>query len=173
MMFKLLEMADKGMSALNKCLVLLGSIALMAAALILTYSVVSRGLFHLANDWQDEAALFCLVGVTFMCSSYVQEKRGHIGISAIEGLLPHKVNQVRATVIDIISCLFFAFFSVKTWDLLVEAWVDGQVTNSTWAPSLWIPYSMMFAGMVLLSFQLFLQIFIRKHVATDVLSRGH
>ena len=130
MMFKLLEMADKGMSALNKCLVLLGSIALMAAALILTYSVVSRGLFHLANDWQDEAALFCLVGVTFMCSSYVQEKRGHIGISAIEGLLPHKVNQVRATVIDIISCLFFAFFSVKTWDLLVEAWVDGQVTNS-------------------------------------------
>ena len=36
---------------------------------------------------QDEAALFCLVGVTFLCSSYVQEKRGHIGISAIEGLL--------------------------------------------------------------------------------------
>ena len=172
-MFKPLEMADKGMSALNKCLVLLGSIALMAAALILSYSVISRGLFHAANDWQDEAALFCLVGVTFMCSSYVQEKRGHIGISAIEGLLPHKVNRVRATVIDIISCLFFVFFSMKTWDLLVEAWVDGQVTNSTWAPSLWIPYSMMFAGMVLLSIQLFLQIFVRKHVATDVLSRGH
>ena len=172
-MFKPLEMADKGMSALNKCLVLLGSIALMAAALILSYSVISRGLFHAANDWQDEAALFCLVGVTFLCSSYVQEKRGHIGISAIEGLLPHKVNQVRATVIDIISCLFFVFFSMKTWDLLVEAWVDGQVTNSTWAPSLWIPYSMMFAGMVLLSIQLFLQIFVRKHVATDVLSRGH
>ena len=172
-MYKLFEMADKGMSALNKCLVLLGSIALMAAALILSYSVISRGLFHAANDWQDEAALFCLVGVTFMCSSYVQEKRGHIGISAIEGLLPHKVNRVRATVIDIISCLFFVFFSMKTWDLLVEAWVDGQVTNSTWAPSLWIPYSMMFAGMVLLSIQLFLQIFVRKHVATDVLSRGH
>ena len=108
-----------------------------------------------------------------MCSSYVQEKRGHIGISAIEGLLPHKVNRIRATVIDIISCLFFAFFSVKTWDLLVEAWVDGQVTISTWAPSLWIPYAMMFADMALLSFQLFLQIFVRKHVATDVLSRGH
>ena len=31
MMFKLLEMADKGMSALNKCLVLLGSIAFAKA----------------------------------------------------------------------------------------------------------------------------------------------
>jgi TRAP-type C4-dicarboxylate transport system permease small subunit len=172
-MFKILEAADRLMSALNRILVLLGSFALMAAALILSYSVMSRGLFHAANDWQDEAALFCLVGVTFLCSSYVQEKRGHIGISAIEGLLPHPVNKVRAVVIDIISCLFFAFFSAKTWDLLHEAWVDGQVTNSTWAPPLWIPYSMMFVGMVLLTIQLFLQIFIHKAVTSDEVRGGH
>jgi len=172
-MMSILVSADRLMSAVNKFLVVLGSIALMAAALILSYSVMSRGLFHAANDWQDEAALFCLVGVTFLCSSYVQEKRGHIGISAIEGLLPHTVNKVRGIVIDIISCLFFAFFSIKTWDLLHEAWVDGQVTNSTWAPPLWIPYSMMFTGMMLLTFQLFLQIFIRKAVVSDVVSGGH
>ena len=145
----------------------------MVSALILSYSVLSRGLFHAANDWQDEAALFCLVGVTFLCSSYVQEKRGHIGISAIEGLLPHPVNQVRGVIIDVISCLFFGFFSIKTWHLLVEAWVDGQVTNSTWAPSLWIPYSMMFAGMCLLTFQIFLQIFVRKPVVSDLVGGGH
>jgi len=103
----------------------------------------------------------------------VQEKRGHIGISAIEGLLPHPVNQVRGVIIDVISCLFFGFFSIKTWDLLVEAWVDGQVTNSTWAPSLWIPYSMMFAGMCLLTFQIFLQIFVRKPVVSDLVGGGH
>jgi TRAP-type C4-dicarboxylate transport system permease small subunit len=172
-MFKVLEVADRAMSALNRILVLLGSFALMAAALILSYSVMSRGIFHAANDWQDEAALFCLVGVTFLCSSYVQEKRGHIGISAIEGLLPHPVNKVRAVIIDVISCLFFAFFSAKTWDLLHEAWVDGQVTNSTWAPPLWIPYSMMFVGMVLLTVQLFLQIFIHKAITSNEVRGGH
>jgi TRAP-type C4-dicarboxylate transport system permease small subunit len=172
-MMKVLEAANRVMMAVNRGLVWLGSIALMAAALILSYSVMSRGIFHAANDWQDEAALFCLVGVTFLCSSYVQEKRGHIGISAIEGLLPHPVNKVRAVIIDIISCLFFAFFSVKTWDLLHEAWVDGQVTNSTWAPSLWVPYSMMFVGMALLTIQLFLQIFIRKVDAPDEIRLGH
>jgi TRAP-type C4-dicarboxylate transport system permease small subunit len=51
--------------------------------------------------------------------------------------------------------------------------VDGQVTNSTWAPSLWVPYSMMFIGMVLLTIQLFLQIFIRKQIASDVVRGGH
>jgi len=170
---KLFTLLDRWMSVLNKFLMLLGSVALMVSALILSYSVLSRGLFHAANDWQDEAALFCLVGVTFLCSSYVQEKRGHIGISAIEGLLPHPVNQVRGVIIDVISCLFFGFFSIKTWDLLVEAWVDGQVTNSTWAPSLWIPYSMMFAGMCLLTFQIFLQIFVRKPVVSDLVGGGH
>jgi len=32
---------------------------------------------------------------------------------------------------------------------------------------------MMFAGMALLTFQLFLQIFIRKTITTDVVSGGH
>ena len=111
----------------------------------------------------------CHFHVQFLCAG----KRGHIGISAIEGLLPHPVNRVRVVVIDIISFLFFAFFATKTWDLLVEAWVDGQVTNSTWAPSLWIPYAMMFTGMVLLTIQLFIQIFIRKQAASDAIRGGH
>jgi len=38
---------------------------------------------------------------------------------------------------------------------------------------LWIPYSMMFTGMMLLTFQLFLQIFIRKAAAPDVVTGGH
>ena len=172
-MMTLIRKADKFMSALNRVIIFFGSIALMAAAVILSYSVISRGIFHEANDWQDEAALFCLVGVTFLCSSYVQERRGHIGISAIESLLPHGVNRVRAVVIDIISCLFFVFFSIKAWDLTKEAWIDGQVTNSTWAPSLWIPYSMMFMGTALLAFQIFLQIFVRKTVEHDLVSGGH
>ena len=172
-MLTFVRRADQLMSAVNRVLVLLGSIALMAAALILSYSVISRGIFHSANDWQDEAALFCLVGVTFLCSSYVQERRGHIGISAIESLLPQGVNRVRAILIDIISCLFFIFFSIKAWDLTKEAWVDGQVTNSTWAPSLWIPYSMMFMGTALLAFQIFLQIFVRKTHDRDIASGGH
>ena len=58
-------------------------IALVVASFILTFSVVSRYLFKMATDWQDEAAVFCIVGTVFLCGAYVQAGRGHIGIEAI------------------------------------------------------------------------------------------
>jgi len=161
---------ERVFSGLNKLLIILGSVSLLAAAVILSYSVIARGVFHLATEWQDEAAMFCLVGTTFLCAAYVQEKRGHIGISAIEGLLPHPVNKVRKFVIDVISFLFFLFFSFKTWDLLHDAWVDHQVSASTWGPPLWVPYSLMFLGMALLAIEILLQILAPKSIA---ITRSH
>jgi len=142
---------------LNKVVLLLGSIALAAAALILSYSVVSRALFNVPTDWQDEAAVFCLVGVTFLCSAYVQDKRGHIGISAIANSLPRGIEKLRLFSIDFFSLLFCGFFSWKSWTLWHEAWVDGYVTSSSWGPPLSIPYGMMALGMSLLSLQLLIQ----------------
>src|SRR5439155_586775 len=50
----------------NRIIVILAGIALVAACLILSYSVLGRALFKSPNYWQDEAAVFLLVGATFM-----------------------------------------------------------------------------------------------------------
>ncbi|MBU3605290.1 MULTISPECIES: TRAP transporter small permease [unclassified Polynucleobacter] len=158
-MTQLLQATDRFMSGLNKLMVLFGSLALVAASVILSYSVASRAFFGATTDWQDEAAVFCLVGATFLCGAYVQEIRGHVGISAISTMLPRSINRVRILLIDIASCAFCAFFAWKSWALFHEAWIDGQVTSSSWAPPLWIPYIMMSIGMSLLAFQILLQAF--------------
>jgi len=132
--------------------------ALVLTALILTYSVVSRYFFKVPTDWQDEASVFMLVGVTFFCTAYVQSYRGHIGIEALSSLLPARVNAVRLFFVDLISCAFCAFFSWKSWTLFHEAWVDGQTTSSTFAPPLWIPYAMMAMGMSILTLQILVQV---------------
>jgi TRAP-type C4-dicarboxylate transport system permease small subunit len=142
---------------LNRALLLLSMIALVLTAVVLTYSVVSRYFFHAPTDWQDEASVFMLVGVTFFCTAFVQSHRGHIGIEAVASLLPRSVNAARLLFVDVVSALFCAFFSWKSWALFHEAWVDGQTTSSTFAPPLWIPYSMMAAGMTLLTLQIVLQ----------------
>jgi TRAP-type C4-dicarboxylate transport system permease small subunit len=78
----------------NRATLVVGMTALVAASFILTYSVVSRYLFKAATDWQDEAAVFCIVG-TVSSAALVQAGRGHIGIEAISSLLSPAVNRIR------------------------------------------------------------------------------
>ena len=151
---------------LNQAMVTLGMFALLVASVVLTSSVVSRYVMKASTDWQDEAAVFCLVGATFLCGAFVQSLRGHVGIEAIAGLLPSSLNRLRLMLVDLLSVLFCAFFAWKSWTLFHEAWVDKQTTSSSWAPPLWIPYALMAAGMTLLSLQLLIQLSARLNALT-------
>jgi TRAP-type C4-dicarboxylate transport system permease small subunit len=151
---------ERALAFCNWIIVILAGIALVAASAILSYSVLSRALFHSPNYWQDEAAVFLLVGATFLTAAYVQGQRGHIGIEAFVGLLSPLANRIRLWLVDVASLVFCAFFSWKSWTLAHEAWVDGQVTNSMWSAPLAIPYFLMAAGMTLLCVQILLQIMI-------------
>jgi TRAP-type C4-dicarboxylate transport system permease small subunit len=151
---------ERALALCNGIIVILAAIALVAASAILSYSVLGRALFHSPNYWQDEAAVFLLVGATFMTAAYVQGQRGHIGIEAFIGLLSPRVNRMRLWLVDLASLTFCAFFSWKSWTLAHEAWVDGQVTNSMWSAPLAIPYVLMASGMTLLCLQLLLQLMI-------------
>ncbi len=150
--------AERALAFLNLWIVRTGGVALLAAALILTYSVASRYFFKATTDWQDEAAVFCIVGAVFTASAYVQSYRGHIGIELLATFLSPRANQVRAVVVDVASCVFCAFFAWKSWTLWHEAYVDKQTTTSAWGPPLWIPYGLMAFGISLLAVQIALQV---------------
>jgi len=151
---------ERALALCNRVIVVVSSLALILACLILSYSVLTRSLFKSATYWQDEAAVFLLVGATFLTAAFVQSQRGHIGIEAFVGVLSPTMNRIRLTLVDIASFAFCAFFSWKSWTLAHEAWVDGQVSNSMWSPPLAIPYVLMAAGMTLLCVQILLQILV-------------
>jgi TRAP-type C4-dicarboxylate transport system permease small subunit len=145
---------------LNSIVLAVSMVALLAACLVLTLSVVLRYFLKVPTDWQDEVSVFLLVGAIFMCAAFVQGERGHIGISALEGFLPPLVNRIRLLLCDFASFAFCTFFTYKTWSMLHEAVVEGQTSSSSWGPPLWIPYGLMAAGMTLLCLQLLLQILV-------------
>jgi TRAP-type C4-dicarboxylate transport system permease small subunit len=152
----------RALAAANRVMVGFGMVALLAASLVLTSSVVTRYLFKASTDWQDETAVFLLVGATFLCGAFVQSIRGHVGIEAVSTLLSRRADALRRIGVDVLCLAFCAMFAWKSWTLLHEAWVDKQTTSSSWAPPLWIPYSLMTIGMTLLALQLVL------HVAASV-----
>jgi TRAP-type C4-dicarboxylate transport system permease small subunit len=152
------SLPDRVLAIINNYVVIASSVALVVASLVLTYSVVTRYFLKYSTDWQDETAVFLIVGAIFMSSAAIQARRGHVAIEAIVGLLPDRVNCVRVFLVDAAGFLFCSFFSWKSWTLLHEAVVENFHSGSTWGPPLWIPYSLMAVGVTLLSLQLLLQI---------------
>ena len=153
----LIALIDRAMRVLNKLVMVPCMLAVFAAACILTYSVAARYFFKIPTDWQDEMAIFLLIGATFFSGAHVQSLRGHVGVEAVAGLLSKRANRLRMLFVDGVSFLFCAFFAWKSWSLFTEALHEGHSTTSTWGPSLWIPYSLMAAGMSLLAAQLLLE----------------
>ena len=149
---------DAAMARLNQGLLWASMLALLGAAGVLTSSVITRYLFKVPTDWQDEASVFLMVFATFACGAHVQAFRGHVGIGALASLLSPRANRLRLLGADVVSFAFCAFFSWKCWSMLKEAVEDHQTTSSSWGPPLWIPYGAMALGMTLLALQLALQI---------------
>ena len=152
---------------INQLVTIISSGALVIASCVLTYSVVTRYFLHYSTDWQDEFSVFLIVGAVFMSAAAVQARRGHVAIEAVSVLLPNGVNRIRLLCVDIASFAFCAYFTWKSWLLLDEAITENYHSSSTWGPPLWIPYSLMTAGMALLTVQLMIQI-----VAGAVTPRG-
>ena len=163
---------ERALALVNRAMMALSALCLLAAALVLTESVFVRYFLKATTDWQDETCIMLLVSATFLSAAQVQALRGHVGIEALAEILPDGVNRLRRRIVDVVCLAFCAFFSWKSWTLTHEAWTDGTVTSSTFAPPLWIPYAIMAFGMSLLTVQLLLQCaFARGESAAAVTAR--
>ncbi len=141
------------LDVINGLMAIASAIAIAAAGLVLTWEVVGRYFLGIASDWQDELSTFLLVGATFASAGWTQARRGHVGIDALSLILSPRGDHIRRVLADLLAGVFCGFFAWKSWQLLVEAWVDDQTTPSAWGPPLWIPYSCMTFGMALLAVQ--------------------
>jgi len=136
----------------------LSGITIVITSLIVCYGVVMRYYFSSPTDWGLELSIFLLIIATFMSAGYTQLQRGHVTIEVLEHILSPRANKWRYLVGDALSLVFCVFLAWNSWEYFHEAFADGRVTNSTWAPKLWIPYLFMAIGMTALSLQLLVQI---------------
>src|SRR5262245_10939000 len=150
---------------LNDLIFNLAAISLVAASIVLTVGVATGHLTGRALEWQDEVTIFLVLGAIFLSAGAVQARRGHVGIEVLTAILPANAERLRRLTVDAISLMFCAIFTWKSGTLLWEAISEGQTSQSAWGPPLWVPYTLMTTGMVLLTLQIVLQVATRSLVA--------
>jgi len=95
---------------INSVLIALSAVAAGTAGCVLTWEVAGRYFFKIPSYWQDELSVFLLVGATFGAASWIQTRRGHIGISALEHILSPGAERVRRVFADFVTFAFCLFF---------------------------------------------------------------
>ena len=149
----------------NNLLFKISAVALVIAAVVLTFGVVASHVIGHAFAWQDEVTTFLIAGAVFLSAASVQAQRGHVGIEVLASYLTPAGNRARNLIVDGIALGFIAVFAFKSGSLLFEAWDEGQKTHSAWGPPLWIPYSLLTFGMAMLALQLAVQVGQRSLIA--------
>lgn len=149
---------SRAVKRLNALMGYLSGAAIVVSAAILVFEVVVRYVFAWPTDWEIEFSILLLIFSSFLGAAYTQLSRGHVNIEVLDGVLSPAWNRWRFFVGDLLSMLFCAVVAWNSWQYFHEAWTGGWVSESTWGPKMWIPYSFMAVGMSLLIAQFFVQL---------------
>lgn len=91
---------------LDRLLVGVSLVALLAMILIIIFQVFSRQLFHYTPSWSEELSIILFVWTSFLGIAYGFKARLHIGVSFLVDLFPTKLQDAMDFLAKILILIF-------------------------------------------------------------------
>jgi TRAP-type C4-dicarboxylate transport system permease small subunit len=131
----------------------IAALCLVAACVAVCQMVVMRYVLGASTIWQNEFVTFAIVAATLIGSPYVLLTRGHVNVDLLPHYLGDRSKRWLALFAATLGWLCCAALAWTGWTYFHEAWSAGWVTQTVWAPPLWIPLLPLPLGLALLTLQ--------------------
>ena len=115
--------------------------------------VFERSVLGTNTIWQSDFVTNCLVAATFVGSPYVLMTRGHVNVDVVPLHSGPRLRYWLALAAILLAFAFVGVMAVLSYDFWHAAWVNNWHSNTVWRERLWIPYSAMPVGFILLGLQ--------------------
>jgi TRAP-type C4-dicarboxylate transport system permease small subunit len=127
----------------------------LLCALITTYEVVMRYVFHAPTQWAFEVVMVLCASAWVLSVGYVTRHRRHIGITVLYVLAPPRVRWVLDLLINLVAIVAVAILLYAAWEPAMRALGSIQRTGSAFnSPEPTILKVMLVIGAGLYSLQL-------------------
>lgn len=137
---------------------LIGAVAILVAALVVTEGVFVRKVLNISTIWQTELAIFLLMYACFVGAALTQNRNGHLNVDLVVIHMSPKTREMvllTAAILSALLCLVLAWYA---WPMWWQGVVENEHSESLWGPPLWIPYFFLPLGMTLVFLQYLVQI---------------
>lgn len=111
---------------------------LLVACVVVSESVFIRYVLESSTIWQTEFVKYAVIAATLLGCPYVLATQGHVSVDLISSRLEPRAAARFRLVAAFIGCAFCVVLAWSGWEYFHEAWRFGWVTESVWAPPLWI-----------------------------------
>jgi TRAP-type C4-dicarboxylate transport system permease small subunit len=115
--------------------------------------VFERSVLGTNTIWQTDFVTNCLLAATFVGSPYVLMTRGHVNVDIVPLHSGPRLRYGLALFSILLGLGFVAVMAVLAYNFWHEAWANNWRSNTVWRERLWIPYSAMPVGLILLALQ--------------------
>jgi TRAP-type C4-dicarboxylate transport system permease small subunit len=149
-------------TAASRACGVLAAALLVAACIVVCESVFVRYLLQTSTIWQTEFVKYAVVAATLLGSPYVLLLNGHVRVDLLSEKLPPPFGEYQRKLADIVGLIFCVVLAVSGWRYFHEAWSAGWVTESVWAPRLWVILLPLPLGIGLLCLQYVVDLFGRS-----------
>jgi TRAP-type C4-dicarboxylate transport system permease small subunit len=123
------------------------------AVLVICDMVVERYILNRTTIWQIDVVTYCIVGATFVGSSYVLMTRGHVNVDILPLHCGPRARYWLALATGLIALSFCVVIFILCTAYWYEAYSERWLSNTVWRARLWIPYLSMPVGLGLLILQ--------------------
>ena len=154
-----IDVLIRGVHALSRASGTLAALCLASASIVVCQMVVMRYALGASTIWQNEFVTFAVVAATLLGSPYVLLTKGHVNVDLLPHYLGPEARRWLALFAATLGWLACATLAWTGWQYFYEAWTEGWVTPSLWAPPLWIPLLPLPVGLGLLTLQYTADIF--------------
>lgn len=127
----------RGLEALETGLNLLSATILFLLMFYVTAEVVMRYLFNRPLPGHLELTQLMIAPAVFLALSWVQARRGHVGMDLLHQKLPPRGRAVADLITETVALLVFLVIAWYSWESARDAWEIRDVTPTANVTTWW------------------------------------